>query len=106
MTHENVVRETFSTWEEASAARKRLAEHGFARNSIDVRHAGQEVELTIHTQPRNRERAQEVIHESSLAHHVQPSGRQLYGHAPSCGQTFLLVGALAMTCSDLVGIQL
>jgi hypothetical protein len=54
MTDVTIVKERFSEWDDAAAARDRLTDHGFSRNSVDIRHVGDEVELTVHTQPHNR----------------------------------------------------
>src|SRR5215203_2621767 len=97
MTEVTIIRERFSEWDDAAAARNRLTDHGFSRNSVDIRHVGDEVELTVHTQPHNRQRAEQAIHESSWTHGAHRYGRQVYEHAPSRGQAFLLFGALAAT---------
>jgi hypothetical protein len=101
MTHVTIVRERFSNWEDAAAARDRLTDHGFARNRIDIRHVEDEVELTIHTQPHHRKRAEQAIHESWWSHSAHRSRREIFEHAPSRGQTFLLFGALAATGAAL-----
>jgi hypothetical protein len=101
MTEVTIIRERFSDWDDAAAARGRLTDHGFSRNSVDIRHVDDEVELTVHTQPHNRQRAEQVIHESSWTHGAHRYGRQLYEQAPSRGQTFLLFGALAATGAAL-----
>jgi hypothetical protein len=87
------VRETFSSRDEAEEARERLEYGGFARNSMNIMR-GDQFELSIHTRPENRDRVQECIEGSDFMFEARRYGRQISEHAPSPGQTALLVGVI------------
>jgi len=90
-----VVRETFSSRDDAEEARERLEYGGFARNSIDIMRVGEQFDLTIHTRPENRQRAQDCLDASDYGFEARRYGRQIREHAPSAGQSLLLIGGVA-----------
>jgi hypothetical protein len=101
MQDTTTIRETFSDRDGAESARERLEYAGFARNSIDIMRVGDQLELTIHTRPENRQRAEDCINASDIAFAARRYGRQALDAAPAAGQTLLLLGAVAATGAAL-----
>lgn len=95
------IRETFSSRDDAEAARERLEHSGFARNSMNITRIGDQFELAVHTRPGNRQRAEECINASDIMFEARRYGRQISEHAPSAGQSMLLVGVLAAVAGGL-----
>jgi hypothetical protein len=95
MARTTVIREVFPSRDEAEAARDRLTDHGISLTNISMTGSGGPCELIVRTHPEDRHRAEQAIHESWWAHEAHQYGRQLYEHAPSRGQSFLLLGAIA-----------
>ena len=89
------IRETFSTRDDAEDARERLESAGFSRNSMNLMRSGERFELTLHTRPENRQRAQDCIEASDVMFEMRRYGREIADHAPSPGQSALLVGVIA-----------
>ena len=94
--HETIiVRETFSSRDDAEEARERLEYGGFARNSIDITRIGDQFELAMHTRPENRRKAQDLLDGSDYAFEARRYGREIREHAPSASQSLLLIGGVA-----------
>ena len=89
------IRETFSNRDEAEDARERLESAGFSRNSMNLIRSGERFELTLHTRPENRQRARDCIEASDVMFEMRRYGREIADHAPSPGQSALLVGVIA-----------
>ncbi len=90
-----IIRETFSSRDDADEARDRLEYGGFARNSMNIMRIGEQYELAIHTRPENRQRVQDYISGSDVMFQARRYGREISEYAPSPGQTALLFGAIA-----------
>jgi hypothetical protein len=89
------IRETFSSRDDAEDARERLESAGFSRNSMNLMRSGDRFELTIHTRPENRQRVRDCIEASDVMFEMRRYGREIADHAPSPGQSALLVGVIA-----------
>jgi hypothetical protein len=90
-----IIRETFSNRDDAEGARERLEYAGFARNSMNITRLGDQFELAIHTRPEKRQRVQDCIDASDVMFEAQRYARKMSEHAPSGGQTVVLVGVIA-----------
>ena len=74
MTKTIVVREVFPSRDEAEAARDRLGDHGFSLSSISLTGSGGPCELIVRTNPEDRHRAEQAIHESWWTHEAHQYG--------------------------------
>jgi hypothetical protein len=96
-----IIRERFSSRDDAEEARERLEYAGFAHSSINIMRIGSEYELAIHTRPENRERVQDCFNGSDLMFEARRYGREISEHAPSPGQSALLFGVIAAVGAGL-----
>jgi len=85
-----IIRETFSTRDDAEDACERLEYGGFARNRIDLTRLGNRFEVAIETDPRDRRWVEECLRGDFSPVFAGPR----YA-APSAGYSILLVGTLA-----------
>jgi hypothetical protein len=97
-----IIRKVFHTREDAEAARERLQYGGFAREDIAVVGVGGQFDLAVHTRPEHAQRVQDCINSSDFMVQAARYGRVLREHAPSAGQSLLLLGAVAGTAFALV----
>lgn len=89
-----IIRERFSSRDDAEEARQRLEYAGFAHNSINITRIGDDYELAIHTRPENRARVQDCMERSDLRFEARRYARQISEHSPSPSQTALLFGVV------------
>ena len=89
-----IIRERFSSRDDAEEARQRLEYAGFAHDSINITRIGDDYELAIHTRPENRARVQDCMERSDLMFEARRYARQISEHSPSPGQTALLFGVI------------
>lgn len=68
---------SFSTLDGARAARQRLASAGFARNSIDIERQGDGFRVLINVREEHRERVEDLLARSPIAHSLHHSGGQI-----------------------------
>jgi hypothetical protein len=94
MAGATIIRETFSSRDDAEEARQRLEYGGFARNSIDLIRRRDQYELAIHTREANRQRVLDCI-DGSRPMFAAPQYAQAWKAMPSAGGSLLLVGAIA-----------
>jgi hypothetical protein len=96
-----IIREMFSSRDDAEDARERLQYGGFARNSMKIMRIGDEFELEIHTRPEHRDRVEGCINASDAAFQTRKFGRKAMEAAPSAAQSLLLVGTIAAGAAAL-----
>jgi hypothetical protein len=102
MANTIIIRKAFSSRDDAEGARDRLHYGGFPREDIAIVGAGQHFELAIHTRPEHAQQVQDCINSSSLTLQAARYGRLLREHAPSAGQSLLLLGSIAATAVAVV----
>jgi hypothetical protein len=102
MSNTIIIRKTFASRDDAHSARDRLEYGGFPRESIAVFRVGERFELAIHTRPEHAQRVQDCINSSNFVLQAAHYGSLLREHAPSAGQSMLLLGGIAATAVALV----
>ncbi|WP_026596902.1 hypothetical protein [Methylobacterium sp. 77] len=63
----------------ARSARERLAQAGFARNSIDIERRGDEFEVSISTKLENLDRAQDILLGNPVVQDIRDAGSRAIG---------------------------
>jgi hypothetical protein len=102
MANTIIIRKAFSSRDDAEGARDRLHYGGFPREDIAIVGVGEQFELAVHTRPEHAQGVQDCINSSDLMLQAARYGRLLREHAPSVGQSLLLLGGIATTAVALV----
>jgi len=102
MANTIIIRKAFTSRDNAEGARDRLHYGGFPPEDIAIIGAGQQFELVIHTRPEHAQQVQDCINSSDLTLQAARYGRLLREHAPSAGQSLLLLCGIAATAAGLV----
>jgi hypothetical protein len=90
------VRESFSSREEAEAARDRLEYGGFQRTRVQLLRIGNQYVVLVYTRPDETDDARDLMTKTGwLPDWASRYGRGLAEHAPSSGQTLLGLGIAA-----------
>jgi hypothetical protein len=96
-----IIRQAFASRDDAEGARERLQYGGFPREDIAVVGFGERYELAIHTRPEHAQRVSDCINSSDLTLQAARYGRLIREHAPSAGQSLLLLTVIAATAGAL-----